>query len=148
MSEKKRFLLYSCLAMILILTGCTGKTPTTLGQFAPCPDSPNCVSTQASDEKHAIDPISFSGTKGKAKNRLLEIIHSLPRTRVVTDTQDYLHVEFTSRVLRFVDDTEFYFGVTGGTIHFRSASRLGYSDLGANRKRMKTIRARFISSTP
>lgn len=148
MSEKKRSLLYSCLAVVLTLTGCTGKTPTTLGQFAPCPDSPNCVSTQASDEKHVINPISFSENKVEAKNRLLTIIHSLPRTRVVANTQDYLHVEFTSRVFRFVDDTEFYFGVTGGTIHFRSASRLGRSDLGANRKRMETIRARFISSTP
>jgi len=148
MSEKKRFLFYSCLAVVLTLTGYAGKTPTTLGQFASCPDSPNCVSTQATDEEHAIDPISFSGNKAEAKNRLLGIIHSLPRTRVVTDTQDYLHVEFTSRVFRFVDDTEFYFGVTDGTIHFRSASRLGYSDLGANRKRMETIRARFITSTP
>jgi uncharacterized protein (DUF1499 family) len=148
MPEKKQFLLYSCLVVVLILTGCTGKTPATLGQFTSCPDSPNCVSSQASNEKHAIDPISYSGNKVEAKTRLLEIIHTLPRTRLVTDTRDHLHVEFTSRFFRFVDDTEFYFGVTDGTIHFRSASRLGYSDLGANRKRMETIRARFISSTP
>ncbi len=148
MVGRKRFFLYFYLANFLALSGCAGNPPTSLGQFAACPDSPNCVSTQATDEKHAIDPIPFPGTKAEAKKRLLTIIHSLPRTRVVEDKPDYLHVEFTSRILRFIDDTEFFLGVTDRMIHFRSASRLGHSDLGANRQRMETIRERFISSSP
>jgi uncharacterized protein (DUF1499 family) len=146
MSGKKQLFLYFFLANVLALSGCAGNPPTDLGQFAPCPDSPNCVSTQATDEKHAIDPIPYSGTKTEAKKRLLKIIHSLPRARMVVDREDYLQVEFTSRILRFKDDTEFYLGIEDARIHFRSASRLGYSDLGVNRKRMETIRSRFISS--
>jgi uncharacterized protein (DUF1499 family) len=116
-----------------------------LGQFAPCPNTPNCVSTQATDEEHAIDPIPHFGTVNSAKKNLLQIVHSLPRTRVVVDQEDYLHVEFTSLIFRFVDDAEFYLGVEDEMIHFRSPSRLGHSDLGANRKRMEAIRSRFIS---
>ncbi len=67
---------------------------------------------------------------------------------MVVDREDYLHVEFTSLIFRFKDDTEFYLSIEDAKIHFRSASRLGYSDLGANRKRMETIRLRFISSAP
>jgi len=148
MSGKKLFFLYFFLAEVLALSGCAGNPPGDLGQFAPCPGSPNCVSTQAPDDKHAIDPIPYPGTKVEAKKRLIRVIHSLPRTRVVEDKPDYLHVEFTSRILRFKDDTEFYLGVEDATIHFRSASRLGYSDLGANRERMETIRTRFISPGP
>jgi len=148
MTKEKQVALYFCLAAVLALAGCSGKLPATLGQFAPCPDAPNCVSTKATDDDHAIEPLPYSATKESAKKRLLEIIHSLPRTRVVTDQQDYLHVEFTSRVLRFIDDVEFYLGVTDRTIHFRSASRVGHSDLGVNRKRMEAIRKRFISSAP
>lgn len=148
MTGEKRFYIYICLAQFLVNTGCVGNPPTSLGQFAPCPSSPNCVSTQSADEEHAIGPISYSGIKDSAKKRLVKIIGSLPRTRVVVDNEDYLHVEFTSRVFRFVDDVEFYLGVEDAMIHFRSASRLGHSDLGANRKRMETIRARFIASAP
>ncbi len=148
MAGRNRFILFFCLAEILALTGCTGTPPTHLGQFAPCPDSPNCVSTQATDEPHAIHPIAYTGNKNEARKHLLKIIHSLPRTRVITDNENYFHVEFTSRVFRFVDDAEFFLEKENGRIHFRAASRLGYSDLGANRKRMDTIRSRFIASAP
>ncbi len=148
MAGGKRFFLYLCLAQVLAISGCAGNPPTNLGQFAPCPDSPNCVSTQSTDEKHAINPIPYSGTKDEAKKRLLQIIHSLPRSQVIVDNQDYLHVEFTSLIFRFVDDTEFFLAVEDAMIHFRSASRLGNSDLGANRKRMEAIRSRFISLDP
>jgi uncharacterized protein (DUF1499 family) len=148
MTKEKQIALYLYLFAVLAFAGCSGKLPATLGQFAPCPDSPNCVSTKATDDEHAIDPLPYSTTKANAKKRLLEIIHSLPRTQVATDQPDYLHIEFTSQVLRFVDDVEFYLGVTDRTIHFRSASRVGHSDLGVNRKRMEAIRKRFISSAP
>ncbi len=141
----KQFIYSFWLAQMLALSGCTGSLPPHLGQFAPCPDSPNCVSTQATDEEHAIAPISYDGTKEEAIERLLAIIHSLPRTQVVTEKTDYLHIEFTSRMLRFVDDVEFYFS-EAGVIHFRSASRIGRSDLGVNRKRMEDIRTRFNKS--
>ncbi len=132
----------------VLLTGCTGSPPATLGTFANCPDSPNCVSTKARDETHAIGPIKTSIPKKEAQERILKIVASLPRTQVVTQSEDYLHVEFTSRIFRFVDDVEFFFAEEPGTIHFRSASRLGRSDLGVNRKRMETIRRLFEASAP
>ena len=64
----------------------------------------------------------------------------LPRAKLVEEDEDYLHYEFTSLLLRFVDDVEFVFDDATRTIHFRSASRTGYSDLGVNRRRMEEIR--------
>lgn len=112
--------------------------PRTLG---PCPTSPNCVSTQAQDESHAIAPIRYRKSKAEAKEALKEIIRSLPRMKLVEEDETYLHFKATSLLLRFVDDVEFLFDDETKTIHFRSASRTGYGDLGVNRKRMEQVRA-------
>jgi len=114
-------------------------------RFAPCPASPNCVSTQATagDQTHAIAPLVYTGTLADAHQHLLTIIQTLPRITLITVESDYIHAEFRSRLFRFVDDIEFYFDDTHQIIHFRSASRLGQSDLGVNRKRMEEIRRRF-----
>lgn len=69
------------------------------------------------------------------------IVANLPRAKLVEEDETYLHYEFTSLLLRFVDDVEFVFDDETKTIHFRSASRTGYSDLGVNRRRMEEIRA-------
>lgn len=132
---------------LLVLLGFSGSRAQNLGvkdgALAACPNSPNCVSTQAKDAGHAIAPLTYTTSREQAVQRLTAIINSLPRTRIVTSTADYLHVEFTSALFRFVDDVEFFFDDAAKTIHFRSASRLGYSDLGVNRKRMEDIRQRF-----
>jgi len=78
--------------------------PRTLG---PCPASPNCVSTQASDEGHAIVPFRYRKSRAEAKEALKEIIRSLPRTKLVEEDESYLHYEFTSLLIRFVDDLSF-----------------------------------------
>ena len=110
-------------------------------QLSPCPSSPNCVSTQAPDEGHAIAPFRYRKSRAEAKEALKEVIGSLPRTKLVEEDESYLHYEFTSLLLRFVDDVEFLFDDEAKTIHFRSASRTGYSDLGVNRKRMEQVHA-------
>lgn len=109
--------------------------------LATCPSSPNCVSTQASDEGHAIAPFPYRKSRAEAKEALKEVIRSLPRTKLVEEDELYLHYETTSLLLRFVDDVEFLFDDEAKTIHFRSASRTGYGDLGVNRKRMEQVRA-------
>ena len=109
-------------------------------QLAPCPSSPNCVSTQAQDEGHAIAPFRYLKSRAEAKEALKEVIRSLPRTKLVEEDESYLHYEFTSLLLRFVDDVEFLFDDETKTIHFRSASRTGYGDMGVNRKRMGQVR--------
>lgn len=113
------------------------------GRLRPCPDRPNCVSSQSADPRHAIRPLSYEGTRADAAERLLKLLRSMPRSRVVTVTPDYIHAEFTSRVFRFVDDVEFVFAGADKNIQLRSASRLGYSDFGVNRKRVETIREAF-----
>lgn len=111
----------------------------------PCPDSPNCVSTlaPAEDSRHAIAPYRYSKSRSDAKGVLKMIVGGLPRTKLVQEEDAYLHYEFTSLLLRFVDDVEFLFDDEVKTIHFRSASRVGYGDLGVNRRRMEEIRSRL-----
>ncbi len=113
------------------------------GKLRPCPSSPNCVSTTAEDKAQRMAPISFEGTVDQAMQRLLAVVTSMPRTRVISQTDNYLYVEFKSMIFRFVDDVEFLIDGENNKIDFRSASRVGYSDMGANRKRMKTISERF-----
>jgi uncharacterized protein (DUF1499 family) len=113
------------------------------GQLAPCPDSPNCVSSQSADPSHRIAPISFEGTPEQAIAHLKAIIQAQPRTQIVTETENYLHAEFTSFLMGFVDDVEFYLQPDQPEIQVRSASRLGESDLGVNRKRIETLRSQF-----
>lgn len=107
----------------------------------PCPSSPNCVSTQATDEGHAIAPIRYRKARAEAKEALKAAIATLPRTKLVEEDESYLHYEFISLLLRFVDDVEFVFDDDAKIVHFRSASRTGYSDLGVNRQRMEQVRS-------
>ena len=112
--------------------------------FEPCPESPNCVSSlEAPDnEEHYIEPLVAAG--GIEDLQLLkEAVVDLPGFKLVTEEEGYLKFEYTSRVLRFVDDVEFLYientELGYGYIHMKSASRVGYSDFGANRKRLEKI---------
>ena len=112
----------------------------------PCPSSPNCVSTLAKDRQHGIAPIAFSGSADAAMARVLTIVRALPRTTIIESAGNLLRVEFRTLMLRFVDDVSFLVDPKAHVIHFRSASRIGRSDFGVNRKRMEEIRARFETS--
>jgi uncharacterized protein (DUF1499 family) len=105
-----------------------------------CPDKPNCVSTRAIDERHAIVPFRYRKARAEAKEALKGVLATVPRTKLVEEDEGYLHYEFSSLLLRFVDDVEFLFDDDTKTVHFRSASRTGYSDLGVNRQRMEQLR--------
>ena len=110
------------------------------GRLAGCPESPNCVSSEADDEEHFIEPLSFDGEPAAAMMRLKSVIESLPRTVIVSADDNYLHAEFTTLVFRYVDDVEFLMDADSRQIQVRSASRTGYSDLGTNRRRVEAIR--------
>jgi uncharacterized protein (DUF1499 family) len=101
------------------------------------------VSTEAPDAEHAIAPIVFEGPVGAAVERLRSIVAAQNGAKLIAARDDYLHFEFTSRLMGFVDDVEFLIDGQTRTIRFRSASRLGRSDLGANRARMEAIRRAF-----
>jgi uncharacterized protein (DUF1499 family) len=127
----------------------SGKRPTNLGvqagKFTPCPGTPNCVNSQApnSNKEHQIEPIAYTSSPAEAIAKLKSIIEGMERTQIITETNDYLYTEFTSALMGFVDDVEFYLDPAAKAIQVRSASRLGQSDLGVNRKRVETIRAKF-----
>lgn len=110
-------------------------------RLSPCPSSPNCVSTLAADVRHAIAPLRYRKSRAEAKEALKEVVRAFPRTTLVEEDESYLHYEFTSLLFRFVDDVEFCFDDEAKIVHFRSASRTGYGDLGVNRRRMEEIRA-------
>ena len=135
----------SLLSLGLLLAGCTGTRPMNLGvhdgKLAPCPASPNCVSSQSSDRDHSIEPLRYTGSPGEAMDRLQKIIIGMERSRIITETGSYIHAEFTSALFRFVDDVEFFLDERAAVIQVRSSSRIGYSDLGVNRKRIEDIRA-------
>ena len=112
-------------------------------RLKPCPKSPNCVSSQAKDKKHFIEPIQFGKSQKATHKHLLEIITAMPRTKIIANQNNYIRAECASLLFRFVDDLEFVFDAVKKIIHVWSASRIGYSDLGVNRKRLETIRRKF-----
>lgn len=110
------------------------------GHLIYCPASNNCVVSQNADPKHAIDPITYHVDRNAAREILLKVLTVVPRTEVIEQTDDYIHALSKSRIFKFVDDVEFYFPANESVIHLRSASRVGESDLGVNRRRMEQIR--------
>ncbi|MEL6275518.1 MAG: DUF1499 domain-containing protein [Bacteroidota bacterium] len=105
----------------------------------PCPSSPNCVSTQSAQANKKMEPLSYSGDPATALTKLKELSGTFSRTKLVEENDHYLHFEFTTQPIPFIDDVEFLLDKETQQIHFRSASRVGYSDLGVNAKRMKKI---------
>jgi len=144
-----RIKIYLLFTMALIFAACSGTKPTDIGVkngvFKACPSSPNCISTQAAndDEQHKMSAIPYTGTWEAAKTKLVKIINDMDRTTVTENEGNYIHSEFMSKTMKFVDDVEFYFDDANKVIHFRSASRIGRSDLGVNRKRMEAITTAF-----
>ena len=147
MWNKQRASGLAWVAVLALTSGCSsGRPPTSLGvtegRLAPCPGSPNCVSSEAAVAEKRVAPLRYDGDAARARARLLDVLNGMERARIVQSTDDYVHVEFRSAVFGFVDDVEFYFNPPG-MIQVRSAARTGYSDFGVNRERVETLRARF-----
>ncbi len=127
------------LAFIPFLSACAGEPPQNIGlingRLAPCPESPNCVSSFATDETHRIEPLTATLADVE------QVLRGLDEANIIEVADGYLYAEFTSRIMGFVDDVEFQADPASGLINVRSASRLGYGDLGANRNRIESIRA-------
>ncbi len=129
----------------LIYLSCTAERPEDLGpvdrRLRPCPESPNCVSSQAEDETHRVEPLRFDGDPTAAWGRLRKLLEGMDRAEVIADDGRYMHVEFTTSVMRFTDDVEFLLQPEQRIIDLRSASRVGYWDFGVNRSRVRRIRS-------
>jgi uncharacterized protein (DUF1499 family) len=146
MQHLRRILLMSILSSIL--AACAGERPSNLGSrdgrlFA-CPPSPNCVLSQAVDERHRIAPLVFNDDPQLAFARLKQILSLRHDVAVIEESPGYLRIEL--HTILFVDDGEFLLDAKQRLIHVRSASRLGYSDLGKNRRRIEEIRREFAQA--
>ena len=124
-----------------------GRRPDTLGvrdgRLRGCHRSPNCVSSEARDDAHRVEPLRLASDPAEGWRTLVEVVDALPRTKIVTREDGYVHAECRSALLGFVDDLELQLRADEGVVAVRSASRLGYSDLGVNRKRVDDLRRRL-----
>ncbi len=145
-----RFIYFMVLGAVALgaFWGCAGTCPADLGadhgQLKACPGSPNCVNSQAgvADKTHFISPLTYTGAPENAYDTLVSVVQAMAGSNITQKKKDYLRATFTTALMGFVDDVEFYFPEQP-VIHVRSASRKGYSDFGVNRKRIETIRSRF-----
>lgn len=134
-------------------TSCGGRMPESLGvqagALAACPASPNCVSSLATDAPHSIDAFRIDGDARVAWEALATELRGRERVEIVTQRATYLHAVFTSALMRYRDDVEFLLrpgsGSAAGIIDVRSASRVGYGDMGANRDRVESLRAALVA---
>uniref|UniRef100_A0A7S3XEU3 DUF1499 domain-containing protein n=1 Tax=Picocystis salinarum TaxID=88271 RepID=A0A7S3XEU3_9CHLO len=157
----------------LLLFGSTSTVgPARNMRLKPCPSSPNCVSSEAdeSDKEHYVAPLTYTGmTTVQVVKQLRDVVGKMSRSKLVEEKDLELHYTFTTLVFRFVDDVDLVVvpddapsestvdakaidaranaPTTSGTVQVRSASRVGYSDLGTNRRRVEDIRKRWNEAT-
>ncbi|PPK76947.1 uncharacterized protein (DUF1499 family) [Methylobacter tundripaludum] len=133
---------FKTILYIIVMTLST-VTQASAKQLLPCPSSPNCVSSQATDADHAIAPFKIAGNIEEAWAALKKALISQSRTVITDETGDTLHAQATSLVFRFVDDIDAILDTDARVIHIRSASRTGYGDFGVNRKRVEMLRSQL-----
>jgi uncharacterized protein (DUF1499 family) len=134
--------------IIMPLFSCSGTRPADLGvkdgHLLPCPASPNCVSSDAPDPAHSVAPFQLVVPLTDGWRAARAAIDGLPRTKIISSTDDYLHAECSSAVFGFVDDLELHLRRGENSIAVRSAARLGHGDFGVNRKRVEQLRALLL----
>ena len=116
------------------------------GPLRDCPPSPNCVCSEATDPGHSIEPIRVIGPPEVAFQKARDVISGWKRCSVVRFDRDFLHAECKSAIFRFVDDLELNLQPADQEIAVRSASRVGHSDFGVNRRRVERLRDALIQA--
>ncbi len=129
----------------LCLYGCQSTATQPMPPLKPCPASPNCVNSDATGAVHGIKPLQPTGDLNTAWQALVSYLEQQPGARIIVSNATYIATEFRTRVLRFVDDVEFEQRPDDGVIAMRSASRVGFSDLGTNRRRLEKLRAELAA---
>jgi uncharacterized protein (DUF1499 family) len=132
------------LMLVTILWGCSGN-PAERQNSEPsgildCPDTPNCVSSLAKNPKYRVEPFKLKKDPETSWDMVNKTVGSLSRTKIVSANSSDIHAECRSMIFRFVDDLTLHLTASKGIIHIRSASRIGYSDLGVNRRRVENLR--------
>ena len=109
------------------------------GKLKALSKKPNAVSTQADDEERRVRPWPFKADQAATRAAILEAVKAYGGAEVITEQDDYIYVVFTTAKMHFHDDVEFYLDSEAQQVHFRSASRAGYSDMGLNRQRYEKL---------
>lgn len=127
----------------LLITACSNKVDTMPNRsHSPCGDKPNCVSTQDSRADFSLAPYKLNANA--TIEQIEAIALSFPRATLASKTDNYLRVEYRSRIFRFVDDMEMT--IEDGKLLVRSESRTGYSDFNVNRKRADAFREKLLAA--
>lgn len=138
-----------CLISLILILSCIEKRPSSHGisgtGLTPCPSSPNCVSSDATDGAHRVYVFVLSTSPDYSWRVILEEVKALPRTTLVKETENYLHAQCKSALFGFVDDLELHLRKSDNIVAVRSASRVGYSDLGVNRRRVEGLRKALLT---
>jgi len=139
------------LFLCLLIISCTGGNPAVkLGinnsKLATCPASPNCVSSDAADADHHIEPFHLARSPVEVWRMTKTLVAALPRTKIITAERNYLHAECRSALFGFVDDLELHLRPEEKMMVVRSAARLGYADFGVNRKRVELLRSELLKN--
>jgi len=129
---------------VLPIFSCSGKRPSGIGvsgsMLAPCPSSPNCVSSDAPDAAHRVSAFALTAAPDESWRIIRKEVAALPRVTITEETDDYIHAECASALFGFVDDLELHLRKSAGLVAVRSASRIGYYDFGVNRRRVERLR--------
>lgn len=118
------------------------------GQLYPCPASPNCVCSESNSQNDAGSIPPLPAPSSAPLQTLKATLKSIGGNQLVSESSNYLHYTFTTPLWGFIDDVEFRLDASNQWFHVRSASRIGYSDLGTNRKRIEMIRSRLTLPNP
>lgn len=138
--------------LVLAMSGCgvmVSKNMTTPelgyrdGQLKALPDKPNCVSSQAEDGEKRVDTLPYKGDREATMAALLSVLNESDNVEILSQESHYVHAVYTTSLMRFKDDVEFLLDDESQRVHFRSASRIGYSDFGVNRSRYHDLAAAY-----
>ena len=118
------------------------------GKLKPPSMTENSVTSQAAlypdhpQRKYAdIAPLALKGDGPATLAKIKAIVDGMEGAQVVKSEPGYLYAQFTTKLMKYVDDAEFWFDPAANVIQVRSASRVGRGDLGVNRKRIEAVRA-------
>lgn len=114
------------------------------GRLAAMPDSPNAVSSQTKIAEKKVEPLPYLGDAAQSKAAVKAALAALGTATVVEENDNYIHAVDTTPKMRYHDDLEFFFDDGAKLVQFRSASRVGYSDMGLNRSRYDRLRKLYM----
>jgi uncharacterized protein (DUF1499 family) len=113
------------------------------GRLIPCASSPNCVCSEFSDS-HFVEPFPYLENIEQSRDKIISIISNDTKAEILSQNSYYIHVVFTTIFMKYKDDVEFRFDDENHVIHVKSASRVGYSDLGKNKSRIDSLRKKYL----